>query len=328
MLEQLRDQWVTACLTFDDQSANQVLDQAFAISPPETVCIELFQKGLAQIGQGWYDGSVSVQQEHFASGIAKRRLDVLLKAASSPLRPQTVLVACPPEEEHDFILLLVTYLLRSNGWNAIYLGSNVPIENLDATIATTKPSLVISAAQTLLSAATLSEMSQSIISQEIPLGFGGGIFVQVPSAITHISGYYLGTNLAALPGIVEVLIIAPPAMPEAESTSSQYLELLEIFNLNESLILAQVDSVMRKTSIETRYVNLATKYFTQLIRSALKLGDIQLLNPAMDWLDGLLNSHGISVTISRQYYAAYQQAIEDYLGDKAGPFLEWFQTIT
>ena len=61
MLENLREQWVTACLAFDDLAANQVLDQAFAIAPPEAICMLVLQKGLVQIGQGWYSRAVSVQ---------------------------------------------------------------------------------------------------------------------------------------------------------------------------------------------------------------------------------------------------------------------------
>src|SRR4030042_4443213 len=78
MLDELRDQWIAACTAFDDQAANRALDQAFAIAPPDTICIEVLQKGLAQIGEGWYAGSNSVQQEHFASAIAIRRIDSLL----------------------------------------------------------------------------------------------------------------------------------------------------------------------------------------------------------------------------------------------------------
>jgi hypothetical protein len=34
-LEQLRDDWVDACLGFDEQTAERILTQAFALYPPE-----------------------------------------------------------------------------------------------------------------------------------------------------------------------------------------------------------------------------------------------------------------------------------------------------
>jgi len=120
MLDELRDRWITACANFDDQAANRTLNQAFASAAPETICTEVLQKGLAKIGEGWYSGSNSVQQEHFASAIAIRRLDNLLAAVTPPTRPGHLLAACPPGEEHDFALLMVTYLLRRSGWDVVY----------------------------------------------------------------------------------------------------------------------------------------------------------------------------------------------------------------
>ena len=139
MLDQLREKWTEACMAFDDQAANRVLDQAFALAAPETICTEVLQKGLAHIGEGWYGGSISVQQEHFTSAIAIRRINTLLAAVAPPTQPGRILVACPPGEVHDFILLLITYLLRRRGWDVIYLGANVPLKDLDAAIEFNQP---------------------------------------------------------------------------------------------------------------------------------------------------------------------------------------------
>jgi DNA-binding transcriptional MerR regulator len=73
-LDDLRNEWITACLAFNEQAAVQLLGQAFAIAAPEVVCSEILQKGLAEIGERWYAGKVSVQQEHFASMLSMRRL--------------------------------------------------------------------------------------------------------------------------------------------------------------------------------------------------------------------------------------------------------------
>ena len=64
--------------------------------PVEAVCVEVLQKGMAEIGSHWYENGASVQQEHFASGLAMRRLDALLSASPAPTRNQTILVGCPP----------------------------------------------------------------------------------------------------------------------------------------------------------------------------------------------------------------------------------------
>ncbi|NJN83497.1 MAG: hypothetical protein HC802_15250 [Caldilineaceae bacterium] len=58
-LTDLRKRWIDACLNFDEQSAESTLTQAFALFPAELVCLSVLQQGLAEIGQGWYDGRIT-----------------------------------------------------------------------------------------------------------------------------------------------------------------------------------------------------------------------------------------------------------------------------
>ena len=107
-LDSLRARWITACTDFSESTAEQTLSQAFSLFPVEAVCIEILQKGLSEIGELWYENRANVQQEHFASGLAMRRLDALLSASPAPTRSQTVIVGCPPDEWHAFTPLLLS----------------------------------------------------------------------------------------------------------------------------------------------------------------------------------------------------------------------------
>ena len=327
MLDELRDKWMAACIVFDDQAANRTLDQAFAIAAPETICTEVLQKGLAQIGASWYAGSISVQQEHFASAIAIRRINSLLAAVTPPTRVGHILAACPSGEEHDFILLLATYLLRRAGWDVIYLGANVPLEDLEATIQVTKPVMVLSAAQTLNSAASLRTMSEYLMTRTIPLAYGGGIFSRVPGSTQCITGYYLGTNIAMLPRTLEQLVMELPSMPIVQPVSPEYARTLEIFLQNETLIVSQVAPKVQMELIEPAHLELANTNLTHLIASALVLGDVNLLDPSIEWLNGLLENRGFSASVVLQFYAAYLQAVERCLGDEGEVILSWLSRL-
>ena len=72
-LDALRKLWMDACMQFNSVRADDVLNQAFALFPVEVVCVGILQKGLNEIGSGWYADKVTVQQEHFASSLANRR---------------------------------------------------------------------------------------------------------------------------------------------------------------------------------------------------------------------------------------------------------------
>jgi DNA-binding transcriptional MerR regulator len=323
MLDELLGQWIAACTAFDDQAANRVIDQAFAIAPPETICTEVLQKGLAQIGEGWYTGSNSVQQEHFASAIAIRRIDSLLAAAPPPTRAGHILAACPPGEEHDFILLMVAYLLRRSGWDVVYLGANVPLNDLDSTIQSTQPTLIISAAQTLESAASLRKMSEFLETQQVPLAFGGGIFQQTPESIHSISGHYLGDSIAMISEMVERLVTTLPAMHTALPISREYAQTLDKFNHNQTLIINEVASATQSMSVETAHMEIANTNFTHMIGSALTLGNINLLDHSIIWLNGLIENRGLSQSGTVQFYAAYQKTIESYLGEDGAIIRDW-----
>jgi len=323
MLDELREKWLLACLAFNDQAANLVLDQAFALATPETVCREVLQKGLAQVGEGWYRGSVSVQQEHFTSAIAIRRLHALMAVTTPPTRSGQILAACPPGEEHDFILLLVSYLLRRHGWDVVYLGANVPMIDLDDTIHTTSPVLVIASAQTLLAAASLRRMSEYLASIQVPLAYGGGIFARIPKLVQAISGHYLGGDLAQAPLAIEQLVTARPALPKGKPISIEYERALAAFRQNEAFIANAVAGQLQVGGLDPTYAQIALENFTRLVVSALILGEIKYLDHSITWLNGLLKNHGLPGSLARQFYGTYQQAVERHLGEKGGMITQW-----
>jgi DNA-binding transcriptional MerR regulator len=315
ILDILRERWILASLSFDDLSANRTLDQAFAIAAPEMILPEVLLKGLVRIGEYWYGGSASVQQEHFTSAIAIRRIHTLLAASAPPTQTGHILVACPPGEEHDFILLVITYMLRRRGWDVVYLGSNVPLIDLDATIRSISPILIISAAQTLKAAASLRNLSEYIGAQAVPLSYGGGIFNQIPSATQYISGYFLGTDVANVPQEVERLITIPPPMHYAVPVPLEYTQILTRYLQNEAAIDTHVTSILQSELDKPVKLDHVNVYLPQLIASALSLGDINLLNQSIIWLNGLVNNTGLSVSWVKRYYATYRQAVERYLGE-------------
>jgi DNA-binding transcriptional MerR regulator/methylmalonyl-CoA mutase cobalamin-binding subunit len=195
-IQEMRDAWLIACRSFDGPAAERILSQAFALFPPEKVWIEVLQEGMAEIGQGWYEGITTVQQEHFASALAMRRLEAMLAAMPIATQPGRVLIGCPPKEEHTFGLMLLTLLLRRRGLDVVYLGANVPIEQLAMTLATVRPRLAIFLAQQLISAATLRQLASFLSEEDVPLAFGGRIFVSAPAVQRKIGGHYLGDEIA------------------------------------------------------------------------------------------------------------------------------------
>lgn len=323
MLDQLRQIWREACLAFNEPEAELATAKALAIATPEVVCTQVLQKGLAELGEGWYAGTISVQQEHFASALVARRLNALFAVAPMPTRPDRLLAACPPGEAHDLALLMLAFIMRWRGWEVIYLGADVPMDQLDATLRATSSHLMLSVAQTLPGAASLIELAEFTNARSIPLAFGGGIFNTIPGLAERIPGHFLGRQVDAAPQVVEHLLTYRPSQPASRPLPPVYVAALAGFREKEALIVTRVRQILQTSPIDPRYVEVANKNFTRAVVAALVLGEINYLDYSVEWLNGLLENYGLSPTFAVQYYKAFHQAVQEQPGLHSGPVLEW-----
>lgn len=322
-IAELRQAWIDACLVYDEQMAEHIIAQASALYPIETVCFELLQKGLAAIGSGWYQGDISVQQEHFASALAVRWIEALVVATPAPTRSDRVLVGCPPDEEHTFSLLVITLLLRRHGWKALYLGANVPVSRLEYTIAAARPQLVILAAQRLPSAATLLDMARLLRQEEVPLAYGGAIFNQVPAIRPRIPGHFLGERLDLVPQVVEQLLESPRPVPKAEPVPESCAEALAHYREQQALIEADVWAALKSSQIDPAHLANANTQMAGNVVAALSLGSMAYLGNTITWLEGLLGNYQIPTGQLYDYLDAYYQAARAHLDKRGAPVINW-----
>lgn len=322
MLARLAQDWVQACLSYHELDAELAIAKALAIASPERVCTRVIQRGLAELGEGWYQGKVSVQQEHFASALASRRLDALLSVASEPSRRGRILAACPPGEEHDLVLKMLSFILRWHGWEVIYLGANVSLERLDATLSATSPRLVLSTAQTLPAAASLVDLAKVAQSQAIPLAYGGGIFPEIQGLTGRIPGFYLGETLEGVPQALDLLLNQHPVTPEIQLPPA-YAITLELFQEKQDLMIHRTRELLQSKPIAIPHLETANQYFPQAVSAALSLGEIDFLDFLVDWLNGLLKNYGVPFQFVQLYYQVFYQVVEEGMGEPAGPLLAW-----
>ena len=321
---ELRHGWVQACLAFDEQRAEIILNQAFAFFSPELVCFELLQKGLAEIGNGWYSGAISVQQEHFASALAMRRLDALLAATPAPTRPGRLIIGCPPGESHTFSPLLLAFLMRRRGRHVIYLGADVPSQRLQATIEWTRPNLVVFSAQLLDTAASLLDTAHFLQSIDVPLAFGGKVFNHIPALRRRIPGHFLGEDLNQVPAAIEQLLLRPAPPSPAEEPDALYRTAWAYFRENAGVIETQLWQDYRpRQSNAVDSVDVGV-YMTRNILSALKLGDLHFVDDNLHWIEGMLSNYNIPSQALVEFLQAYHQAAAQHLRGPAGHLvLDW-----
>ncbi|MBN2503096.1 MAG: MerR family transcriptional regulator [Anaerolineales bacterium] len=326
-LDELREHWIDAVMAFDEPIAENILTQAFARYPVETVCIELLQKGLSQVGMMWYGGGASVQQEHFASALAIRRLDALIAATPNPTRRARVLVGTPPGEEHTFSALVVTLLLRQRGWPVVYLGANVPLDRLKSTIEKVNPELVVFIAMQLDTAASLLDVARFLQAEDVPLAFGGLIFNQTPYLVDRIPGYYLGERLEHAAEIAEKILTINPPMSGGMSPSKAYKVARENFLNAQPHIEATLWQELQDTGMNYQDILIATNHLSNDIVAALSLGDMNYVQPEIEWLEGFGKNYHIPPAALKGYFEAYYQAASQHLDARGEPVIAWLDKV-
>jgi methanogenic corrinoid protein MtbC1 len=95
---------------------------------------------LERIGVLWITGHINPAQEHLVSNIIRQKLIVGTETVVSHLKvDQTGLLFMPEGEFHELGLLFIQYLLKSRGISVLYLGANVPIEDVECIIKAKNP---------------------------------------------------------------------------------------------------------------------------------------------------------------------------------------------
>jgi methanogenic corrinoid protein MtbC1 len=325
-LERLRRKWLAACLSFDASTATEVLTHAFALFPAETVCIELLMPSLAEIGAGWDRGDITIQQEHFASSLMVRRLEMLIAASPRPTRLERILVCCAPGDHHTFAPLLLTFLLQQRGWEVVYLGANVPVTSLAPSARQIKPDLAILSAQQLHTAATLAEAATVLQSEGVPVAYGGSIFVFNPRLRRHIPGWYLGDHLPGIPDTIAqrlhipLQLVVPPVKPAFQAALREYQQ-------RQSLLEAYVWDQFTSGRLPTDNLAQVNGDLARTIQAALKLGDVDLLGQDLDWFEHLFIGYGLDREAIARYLTYYLEAIQTYLSQEQPILLEWLSAV-
>ncbi|RPJ22221.1 MAG: MerR family transcriptional regulator [Chloroflexi bacterium] len=322
-LESLRHDWLAACFKFDTVAAEQILSQAFAVHSVEIICTEVMMRGLHEVGELWHKGASTVQQEHFASEIAMRRLEALISASPAPTRTETILVACPPEEWHTFPLLLITLFLRRRGWNVVYLGAVVPTERMEETIHTVDPKLVVLSAQTLMTAVSMREMARFLQEKDIQTAFGGRVFNHISGLASRIPAHFLGNTIESAIPTIESLIAHPSPVPAEEIIRKRTRQLAALYKQKRPIIESTLLDHLQSRNQTIDYIDTANHFLGNTLTAALELGDISYTSTDIHWLASLLSERNIPLSVLPMFLGLYAQATQGVMGEEGQPVSEW-----
>ena len=303
------------------------MNEAFAVFPIERVCVEILQQGLNEIGERWYHGSVTVQQEHFVSAQVMRRVEVLNNATPDPTHEQTILVGCPPGELHTYPSLFLSLMLRWKGYKVIDLGADVPLDKLQPTITAIQPDLVVMVAQQLTTAASLLTVASLLQGGKVNLAYGGLILNRIPSLRTRIPAHFLGENLVDALTMIESLLTGAQNPPVTQGIADPWQTLAIRYQESRPRIESILFGDMQKLDLPIEQIGELNAYLGDRVKAALAFGKPDLIEPDLEWLGNLYSIRKLPFDLLTYYRDHYRQALQKEMGDVGEPIVRSMETL-
>ena len=130
--QRIRDDYLAAVLEPDPFRAREIARAAVDGGLPlAELYSDVFQPVMVEVGDRWEAGELSVAHEHLASEVTASLITELAqRARHRPEGGRLAIVACSPGERHCIGGQMLGALLETSGWEVLFLGASLPLEDL------------------------------------------------------------------------------------------------------------------------------------------------------------------------------------------------------
>ncbi len=112
----------------------------------EQTIIQVIYPYLHKVGIMWQTGMINPAQEHFGSNLIKQRLIIAIDQIKCSLNKSNkkFLLFLQEGEFHEIALLVAHFIIRSHGYEVLYLGQNLPIQYVEGVYSAYQPNYILS----------------------------------------------------------------------------------------------------------------------------------------------------------------------------------------
>lgn len=121
---------IGAAVAMDSQGFLQALLQATRTLTVPALFEDFVGPLMDEIGRRWRDGRTRVIHEHFASAHLRTFLGDLMTSSSVAPSGPAMIVTTPFGQNHELGALMVAITAMRSGWEAVYVGPNLPAEEI------------------------------------------------------------------------------------------------------------------------------------------------------------------------------------------------------
>jgi DNA-binding transcriptional MerR regulator len=128
---------------YDLAALESALNAHAVVLPPRELVFGVIVPLLRAIGDRWEAGTLRPAQEHLVSAIVRSVAGGLLRAMTRPRAAASVVFATPSGERHELGLLCAALLAAADGIGVIYLGPDLPADDIWHAAAESSASAVV-----------------------------------------------------------------------------------------------------------------------------------------------------------------------------------------
>lgn len=138
---------VVAMIELDESRFEKLLNQSIIKDGFENTVFKVLYPFFERIGVLWQAGSINPAHEHFITNLVKQKIYVAIDSIPVPAGAEVrkFLLFLPEWDLHELGLLVYDYILKSRGYKVVYLGSNVPEEDVYSVADFLKPDYLLTA---------------------------------------------------------------------------------------------------------------------------------------------------------------------------------------
>ena len=131
-MDSLVDDFFLAIRSLDAAVMEKILLSASVSFSQPQILEGLIIPVMERIGEEWQKGNFRIYHEHLVTTVIRTYLSDQLSSIHSATNSPGMIVATPSGQNHEIGALIVALTAAISGWNAMYLGTNLPAEEIAA----------------------------------------------------------------------------------------------------------------------------------------------------------------------------------------------------
>ena len=134
-------------IDLDEERFNTIISANIQQFGFENTMVNIIYPFLSRIGILWITGSIGSAQEHFITNLIRQKLITAIDLLENKLSPKskTFVLFLPEGEFHEISLLFANYIIRARANRVIFLGQNMPFDELVFIYKSRRPDYIFTA---------------------------------------------------------------------------------------------------------------------------------------------------------------------------------------